>query len=69
MKLTNDSSLVADRSQMAKSSSPTLRWSGQYRVLVVYLRLPAAAHLHRCTAFATGFDQSLEMIDFRKLMY
>ncbi|MBF2065878.1 MAG: hypothetical protein IGS39_15875 [Calothrix sp. C42_A2020_038] len=37
MKPTNDSSLVADRSQMAKASSPTLRWSGQHRVLVVNL--------------------------------
>jgi hypothetical protein len=32
-------------------------------------RLLAAGEAERCTSFATGFDQSLEMIDLRKLMY
>lgn len=43
MKPTNSGSLVADRSQMAKASRPTLWWSGQYKVLVVNLSLSAAA--------------------------
>jgi hypothetical protein len=55
MKLTNNGSLAVDRSQMAKANSPTLRWSGQYRVLVVNLNLPAAAHLCRQTAMSTFY--------------